>query len=273
MSIHPPIYPPTSILPTVLPTAQLIDTSWFLTDPSNGANLYNQRRYEDAKFLDITKMGHPSGTVHSLPSLPTYSSFLSLNSLTPQTPIILYQQEKGMAMYYAYYWLKYKAMHEGYVGCKLTPIQEGEDGYNIVTAPFSPPPCTNVGPIQNVREGWGKFVNLEFMKKVVGGEEKATILDVRGEGRFKGVEKEKREGVRSGHMRGSKNLPFPKVLQDNWCALKDDPELTNLLSNVVDLNGDGRIIVSCGSGVTACIVAVALEKVGVDKDRVAVYEG
>ena len=216
-------------------------------------------------------MGHPKGTVHSWPSPATYEAFLEKNALSKSTPIVLYQSEGGMAMYYSYYWLKYGVRHEGWVGCKQSPGTEKGEGEG--DAPENIPSCENVGALVPVQEGWGKFVNKAFVQSVVRGEESATIVDVRGAGRFTGEEKEARAGVRSGHMPGAKNLPFPKVLEDDWCGLKDKTELTRVFGEVVPLEGNGKIVVTCGSGVTACIVATALEKVGVDSERVAVYEG
>ncbi|GMH61977.1 hypothetical protein TrRE_jg13292 [Triparma retinervis] len=247
-----------------------VDTSWFLKDKDKGRGDFAERRVNGAKYLDITAMGHPQGTVHSWPSPATYENFLGSNNLSKSTPIVLYQSEGGMAMYYSYYWLKYGVGHEGWVGCKQTPgAESGEGGGDAEDIPS----CENVGALVPVQGGWGKYVNKAFVKSVVGGEEAATIIDVRGAGRFTGEEKEARPGVKSGHMPGAKNLPFPKVLREDWCGLKDEAELKGILGEVVGLEGDGRIVVTCGSGVTACIVATALEKVGVDPRRVGVYEG
>lgn len=158
------------------------------------------------------------------------------------------------------------------MGCSQVP----GGGFRDVEEGDLPEPasCENVGPLTRVPGGWGKFVNKEFVKAVVGGDESGvTIVDVRGAGRFMGEEKEARAGVRSGHMKGAKNLPFPKVLKEGWCALKEAHVLREILGGACNLEGEGRIVVTCGSGVTACIVATALEKVGVASERVACYDG
>ncbi|MBQ4811686.1 sulfurtransferase [Pseudoalteromonas luteoviolacea] len=85
------------------------------------------------------------------------------------------------------------------------------------------------------------------------------MLDARGEQRFKGIGKEPRAGMRSGHIPHSVNLPYTSVLTEQG-LLKPLPELAQLL-NSLGVNEQVKTLqFSCGSGVTACILAlVALE--------------
>lgn len=95
------------------------------------------------------------------------------------------------------------------------------------------------------------------------------ILDARSAPRFEGSEAEPRPGLKSGHMPGAANVPYRAVLtSDN--RLKDDAALQKLFAEKgVDLRAP--IITSCGSGVTAAILMLALEKLG--GRQVAVYDG
>jgi thiosulfate/3-mercaptopyruvate sulfurtransferase len=95
------------------------------------------------------------------------------------------------------------------------------------------------------------------------------ILDARSAPRFEGSEPEPRAGLKSGHMPGAANLPYRAVLTGEG-KLKDVAALQKLFSEKgVDLRAP--IITSCGSGVTAAIVMLALEKLGAR--QVAVYDG
>ena len=95
------------------------------------------------------------------------------------------------------------------------------------------------------------------------------ILDARSAPRFEGSEPEPRAGLKSGHMPGAANIPYRAVLTGDG-KLKDDASLQKLFSEKgVDLRAP--IITSCGSGVTAAILMLALEKLGAR--QVAVYDG
>jgi thiosulfate/3-mercaptopyruvate sulfurtransferase len=98
-------------------------------------------------------------------------------------------------------------------------------------------------------------------------DEGQCVLDVRPEPRFNGAAEEPRAGLRRGHMPGAKNLPFAQLFDQG--LLKSEIELAQLLEPLLD--NRSRVICSCGSGVTACILAFALHQTGFD--QVAVYDG
>lgn len=93
------------------------------------------------------------------------------------------------------------------------------------------------------------------------------ILDARSEDRFDGTKEEPREGLRSGHIPSSKNLHYHNVLKDN--LLKSEEELKQIFSQKVESNKE--IIFSCGSGITACILALGADILGYKK--LSVYDG
>ncbi|MEQ8955647.1 MAG: rhodanese-like domain-containing protein, partial [Gammaproteobacteria bacterium] len=93
------------------------------------------------------------------------------------------------------------------------------------------------------------------------------ILDARSAGRFKGVEPEPRPGVRSGHMPNAHNLPCREVLNGRF--MKSAEELLKILSG--HASPEQKIITSCGSGITACILTLAADIAGYEK--LAVYDG
>lgn len=86
----------------------------------------------------------------------------------------------------------------------------------------------------------------------------ATIIDARPERRFTGAEKEARPGLRSGHMPGARNLPLNSLLADGKYA---DPKTIESVLRSVGIERGRPAIASCGSGVTAAIVALAAEAV------------
>ncbi|MBN8291980.1 3-mercaptopyruvate sulfurtransferase [Rhodobacter sp. NTK016B] len=95
------------------------------------------------------------------------------------------------------------------------------------------------------------------------------IVDARGEARFKGEVEEPRPGLRSGHIPGAKNTPFGNLLNEDG-TMKDDAGLRAAFeASGVDLSKP--IITSCGSGVTAAILSLALERLG--HPQHALYDG
>ena len=95
------------------------------------------------------------------------------------------------------------------------------------------------------------------------------ILDARSAGRFRGDEPEPRPGLRSGHIPGSKNVFYGDLLNDDG-TLKSQNELINLFKDK-DVNLEKPVITSCGSGVTAAIINLALDRIG--KSDHSLYDG
>lgn len=96
----------------------------------------------------------------------------------------------------------------------------------------------------------------------------AQVVDARSRARFRGEAPEPRPGLREGHMPGALNLPFAEVLNPDGTLKDDDGLRAALAAEGVD---PGRpIITTCGSGVTAAILALALERLG---RTAALYDG
>jgi len=95
------------------------------------------------------------------------------------------------------------------------------------------------------------------------------IVDARSPGRFRGEEPEPREGLRAGHIPGSKNVYYRDLLNED-ATMKPVPELRAIFERAgVDLTKP--VITTCGSGVTACILNLALERIG--HRNHSVYDG
>lgn len=130
-------------------------------------------------------------------------------------------------------------------------------------------------PVESIAPPPGDFVAMPREQMIVDiGEVAAAlsdgacaVLDARAEDRFAGRAPEPRPGLRSGHMPGSVNLPFACLVVDGHMRSPD--ELRALFSDLVGQRE--RLVLSCGSGVTACILALGAELAGY-RD-LAVYDG
>jgi thiosulfate/3-mercaptopyruvate sulfurtransferase len=94
-----------------------------------------------------------------------------------------------------------------------------------------------------------------------------TIIDARSEGRFKSLEPEPREGLRMGTIPSSVNLPFETLLEDNKFITKNAMEMA--FQKLV--NKEEPVIFTCGSGITACVLALGATMVGYQ--NTSVYDG
>jgi thiosulfate/3-mercaptopyruvate sulfurtransferase len=108
--------------------------------------------------------------------------------------------------------------------------------------------------------------SAEQVRDLIG---KAAILDARSAGRFEGTAPEPRPGLRPGHIPGSVSLPYQRILTEEGTLRAPEALREVFASTGIDVNGP--IVCSCGSGVSACNLALALQLIG--GSDAAVYDG
>jgi thiosulfate/3-mercaptopyruvate sulfurtransferase len=96
----------------------------------------------------------------------------------------------------------------------------------------------------------------------------SQVVDARPADRFRGETPEPRPGVRSGHMPGSLNVPFAEIVENG--RLKEPAAIEAALAKA-GVDPARPVITSCGSGVSAAILSLALESVG--RPARAIYDG
>ena len=96
------------------------------------------------------------------------------------------------------------------------------------------------------------------------------VVDARGRKRFEGTEPEPRPGLKSGSIKNSRNLPFIDCINKFNNTFKNKDELINVFENV-GIKAEKQTVFTCGSGVTACILAMA-NKIINDKNPI-IYDG
>ena len=110
------------------------------------------------------------------------------------------------------------------------------------------------------------FVNHKQVLDATG-DSTRRILDARARDRFLGEVEEPRPGLRSGHIPNSESLPFSE-LQENG-SMKDKPALDKYFK--VGTDNNQKLVFSCGSGITACVLALGAELTG--RSNYSVYDG
>ena len=110
------------------------------------------------------------------------------------------------------------------------------------------------------------FSNRTVVLRAINDSSKLT-LDARTKNRFLGITPEPRERLRSGHIPNSINLPYSTLVENQ--KMKSPKELATIFNEIAAK--DTELIFSCGSGITACILALGAEIIGLD--NISVYDG
>jgi thiosulfate/3-mercaptopyruvate sulfurtransferase len=135
------------------------------------------------------------------------------------------------------------------------PLESGEPG--LRTASFTPRFRPDL-----VRSRQQMVANLASKAE--------QVLDARSAGRFAGVEPEPRAGLRGGHIPGSRNLPFTQLVDPESKTVLP-PEALRARFAAAGIDPARPVVTTCGSGVTACVLALGLAQIGAPD--AAVYDG
>ena len=137
------------------------------------------------------------------------------------------------------------------------------EGYPLEAGPVTRPPR-----LFHAREpAQDKVASLENVRTALS-TRAAQVVDARSADRFHGRAPEPRPGLRSGHMPGAFNVPYSEIVENGRLASAEKIRAA-FVAGGVDL--DRPIITSCGSGVSAAILWLALDALG--RDGAALYDG
>lgn len=230
-----------------------------LPDALLGSTLPLARRFDyDQDICD------PLATLpHMMPSAAQFTEAVRRLGISRNSAIVVYDDVGVYASPRA--WWMFRAMgHDN-----IAVLDGGLPAWWQAGLPLSPTWETTVelGDFTAEPQRAGFCDALEVLSHL---QDPATrILDARSPGRFAGRDPEPRPGLRRGHIPGSSNLPFLAVLDD--IRLKPAAELQALFAERV--KPEQSLIFSCGSGLTACILALAAAVAGHDPVRLSVYDG
>ena len=243
----------------------IFDASWHMpATERDGFKEWQQKHIRGARFFDFDqKICAPDSDLpHMMPSEAIFTRELQALGLNQDSVVVVYDT-MGMFSSPRGWWML-RAM-----GCENVALLDGglvawdEAGYPIESTTAVPEYET------------GNFIarmNPDFIAdsaQVLNALDDASkcVLDARPEPRFSGAAEEPRPGLRRGHMPGAVNLPFADVFKHG--LLKSKPELEELINPLIA--DHRRTIYTCGSGVTACVIAFAAHYIG--HRNFAVYDG
>lgn len=250
------------------PDLRVIDASLYMPDLGRDAVAeYNAAHIPGARYFDINEIADlRSDLPHMVPPVEKFMSRMRAMGIGDGHQVVVYDCfGDGMSMYSAArVWWMFRLMGK-------TDIAVLDGGFAKWQAEGRP--IEDLPPI--IRDRHMTVSRQAHMIKDVTQVAAASklgdyeIVDARAAERFRGEVPEPREGLRSGHIPNSKNLPFPELFNADGTMKDKDAIRAAFEAANVDLKKPA--ILSCGSGVTAAILALGLERIG--HDRHAVYDG
>ena len=244
------------------PDLSVVDATWYMPAPDTDGKAKSEfatSHIPGSVFFDIDDVADPNAPLaHTLPDSIVFSSKVRALGLGDGRRLVIYDRNGFAAS--ARTWWMFRVM-----GFDDVRVLDGGwtawiDAGGEVETESAAPIDSHFTPHMR-----GDLIkSIDEMRTIVehGG---ATILDARPPGRFTGEDPEPRADMKSGHMPGARSVPAGKVNTSDG-LLKPAGELTELFGAI-----DGPIVTSCGSGVTAAVLAMALARIG--RQDVAVYDG
>ena len=246
------------------PEIRILDATWYLPNVDRDAKAeYDQSHIPNARFFDIDDVSdHRSDLPHMVPPVEKFMSKVRKLGVGDGHQIVIYDSH-GLFSAARVWWL-FKVMGQKNVavldGGLPKWLREGR------TVDSSPPLIRDRHMFVKYHDEMVKDVTQVSLASKLGDYE---ILDARSAGRFRGEEPEPRPGLRAGHIPGSKNIFYGDLLNEDGTLKSRDELVEHFKAKAVNL--DKPVITSCGSGVTAAIINLALDRIG--KTDHALYDG
>jgi thiosulfate/3-mercaptopyruvate sulfurtransferase len=246
------------------PDVRIADASWYLPAAGRDAHAeYVSAHIPGAVFFDIEDLSDEASPLpHMLAPAPKFASRMRKLGLGDGNLIVVYD---GAGIYSAAraWWMLRAMGHEDVVvldGGLPKWRHEGHPVENMESFPyprhFTPRPNNGL-----IRTRSHIEANLASRDE--------QVVDARSAARFAGQEAEPRPGLRSGRIPGSRNIPYTELILDDG-TLRPQHELTALFrARGIDITRP--VITTCGSGITAAIVLLALSASGAQD--LALYDG
>jgi thiosulfate/3-mercaptopyruvate sulfurtransferase len=244
----------------------VLDASFFLPNQGRNASAeYLEAHIPGARFFDIDAIAdHGSPLPHMLPSEAEFAAAATRLGIDHRTLVVVYDSNSFMAS--ARVWWTFRVFGHERVRVLDGGLARWKDlGLPLETGPVTPAPREEFHATFHP----GLVRSIDDVQRELN-DPSVQILDARSPGRFAGTEPEPRQGLRSGHIPGSRNLFFKRLVDKQTQCLKPPAELQGEFAAAgIDLRRP--VVATCGTGVTASVLALGLYCLG--NEYAAVYDG
>lgn len=249
------------------PGLRVLDATWLMpADGRRGVDLHRQARIPGAVFLDLDAVSDPAGRMpHTLAPAAHFSAVVSARGIRDDDTVIVYDA-MGLHTAPRAWWL-FKAY-----GHQRVAVLDG--GLRKWRAEGRPVESGDIRPGSNRVSGYqardpAAFARTQTQVSAAQADG-IQVVDARSAGRYRGDEAEPRPGLRAGHIPGSRNVPYTALADPETGEMLGPARLMDVFQQAgVDVAKP--IISTCGSGVTACVVRLALAQLGAGAQ--GVYDG
>lgn len=247
------------------PDLRILDATFFLPNQGrNGEREFREEHIPGAQFFDIDEIAdHKTPLPHMLPSPDQFAESVGKLGIANDTRVVVYDNNSLMAS--ARVWWTFRVF--------------GHDRVSVLDGGFKRWKSLDLPVEQKHTRAQARQFESDYRPWLVCDIDQilshlnapdVQIVDARSPGRFAGSEKEPRPGLRLGHIPNSVNLPFTELVNPDNGRLRPDDEIFGRFKNL-GISLEKPLIASCGSGVTASILVLALYSIG--KKDAAVYDG
>ena len=246
------------------PDLRILDASWYMPQMERDPRAeYDVAHIPGARFFDIDDISdHRSDLPHMAPPVEKFLSRLRAMGVGDGHQVVVYD---GMGLFSAArVWWLFRLMGQN----NIAVLDGGFPKWQAEGRPIEdmPPMVRDRHMTVRRQNHMVKDVTQVAAASKLGDYE---IIDARSAARFRGDAPEPRPGLRAGHIPGSKNVPYTSLLNDDGTMKSPETMRDIFVAAGVDLTKPA--ITSCGSGVTAAVVSLALEILG--KTDHALYDG
>ena len=246
------------------PDMRILDGSYYLPQMGRDPRAeYDAAHIPNARFFDIDDVAdHGSDLPHMVPPVEKFMSRMRAMGVGDGHQVVVYD---GMGLFSAArVWWLFKLMGQN----NIAVLDGGLPKWQAEGHPVEdlPPVIRDRHMTVRRQNHMVKDVTQVSAASKLGDYE---IIDARSPGRFRGEEPEPRAGLRPGHIPGSKNVCFKDLLNADQ-TMKNPVEIRQIFESAgVDFNKPA--ITTCGSGVTAAVLSLGLERIG--KTDHSLYDG
>ena len=245
---------------------KVLDCSWHMPNTKrNGKDEFLKEHIPGSIFFDIDKFSDPLAKFpHTIPATDLFENLSSEIGIKNSDHIIVYDS-LGIFSAPRVWWMF------NYFGHKKISILDG----GLVKWKNENKKIEN-GPEKKFQKSHFKcavknqmLVHIDQIKENINNK-KFELIDARSKGRFNGTENEPRPDIKSGSIPKSCNLPWTECIDPiSKCFIAKEVLQKKFLE--ININKNSAVVFSCGSGVTACIVAKAFEII--DGKDFSIYDG
>lgn len=232
-----------------------------VTPPVDTRKRYEETHVPGAVFFDINDISdHNTSLPHMLPSPEEFEQKMATLGISDQSTIVVYEQTGVYSAPRAWWMLKTMGAKD------LHLLNSDLAAWKSAGYPTESGPGCRSASTFHAHYNPAAVTSYDQLRQKLAAH--AQIVDARSTGRFTGTAPEPRPGLSSGHMPGAVNVPFTDLASEG--KLKSPEEIrTEFARRGIDFNQP--ITTTCGSGVTAAVLALGLELAGAK--TVSLYDG